>query len=292
MNPIPPQAVLTATGFVNTWECDENDHLNVQFYARAFEHAFEVAAVRHGGTPGAQRLPGFVRHVRYHSELRVSRRISVHSARIADGPHAGKALHLLMDVDQGVLSATALDSGFAPQALPLPEVEAGWADPAVPRGLPPGPDPTGDMTAFLERGAAVIGNLGIIGRAETDAEGRILLQAIVSRFSDSAAHVWGHAGIGEEWLTRHKHGRVAVEMKLTMLGDAGPGSALRMVSRIDDVQERTFAILHQLEHVSDGAVVATGSVRALVMDLQKRRASPLPAEIREISARNGAKGAG
>ena len=32
-------AIETLKSYVNTWECDENDHLNVQFYFRFFEDA-------------------------------------------------------------------------------------------------------------------------------------------------------------------------------------------------------------------------------------------------------------
>lgn len=277
---LPREAILTRRDFVNTWECDENNHWNVQFYARAFEHAAGMAAAL-----GGWEMPrtGIVRHVRYHKELRSAQGMSIHTARIADGGHAGSIVHLLTETETGSLAATALDSradgrpieGDLPQA-PEAEIAA-----ALPRGLAGGPGQPIDAQAPLAAGNAVVGHLGIVRRHETDSGDRLLCAAVVSRFTDSASHIWSHAGIGETWLNRTGHGRVAVEMKLTMLDGAREGDPLRMISWVDDMQEKTFAIAHQLEHVRDGRIAALGSVLALVMNLETRKAVALPAEMRD-----------
>ena len=36
----------TQRAFVNTWECDENDHLNVQFYWKRFGDAAQVLQLK------------------------------------------------------------------------------------------------------------------------------------------------------------------------------------------------------------------------------------------------------
>jgi len=277
---LPREAILTRRDFVNTWECDENNHWNVQFYARAFEHAAEMAAALGGWT-----MPrtGIVRHVRYHKELRSAQGVSIHTVRIADGGHAGAIAHLMTDAETGALAATALDSRADGKAFAgrLPEADEAAVAQALPRGLEGGAGQPIEAQARLAAGGAVVGHMGVVRRHETAPQNRLLCAAVVSRFTDSASHIWSHAGIGEAWLSRSGHGRVAVEMKLTMLEGAGEGDALRMISWVEDMQEKTFAIAHQLEHVSDGRVAALGAVRALVMNLETRKASPLPGEMRE-----------
>lgn len=279
---LPRQAVLTRRDFVNTWECDENDHWNVQFYARAFEQAAEIAAALTGRAHERRHL---VRHVRYHREMHSAQSMSIHSVRIADGHFAGSIAHLLTEAGSGNLAATALDTRLdGSEAAPLPEVPEAAIAQALPRGVPAGVEEPADTGSLLAAGRAVAGHLGVVRSQETDREDRLLAAAVVSRFTDSASHIWSHVGIGEEWLTRSGHGRVAVEMKLVMLAGAREGDALRQVSWIDDMQEKTFAIRHQLEHIGSGEIAATGSVRALVMNLSTRKAAPLPREMRDSYA--------
>src|SRR5690606_16110861 len=61
-------AFETLFSSVNRWECDENDHLNVQFYFTRFEEAdrqFRLLSGLSDALVGSRR----VRHVRYHCEL-------------------------------------------------------------------------------------------------------------------------------------------------------------------------------------------------------------------------------
>ena len=279
---LPRQAVLTRRDFVNTWECDENHHWNVQFYARAFEQAAEIGAALTGWTYDRRNV---VRHVRYHREMHSAQSMSIHSLRVANGSFAGSIVHLLTEAATGGLAATALDTRLdGTDQAPLPEAPESAIVQALPRGVPAGVEEPANTGSLLRTGRAVAGHLGVVRSHETDREDRLLAAAVVSRFTDSAAHIWSHVGIGEEWLTRSGHGRVAVEMKLVMLAGAREGDALRLVSWIDDMQEKTFAIRHQLEHIGSGEIAAQGSVRALVMNLSTRKAAPLPREMRESFA--------
>jgi hypothetical protein len=117
---VDPNAVGTATYHtrVERWECDYNDHWNVQFYGRSFQMAAEAIAVRAtGANPGADATR--TRHLRFHGELTVSAPIEVRSARLADADHLEEAtVHLLFSA--GRIAATALD--LPGGALHLPRV--------------------------------------------------------------------------------------------------------------------------------------------------------------------------
>jgi len=100
--------IETHRSFINAWECDENDHLNVQFYFKRFAEAAEVFAVTTGGERNSHSLPKS-RHVRYLRELRDNASIAIKSALIGDGEMAGCVIHLLENLDENTVSATSVD---------------------------------------------------------------------------------------------------------------------------------------------------------------------------------------
>lgn len=106
----------TLLSFVNTWECDENDHLNVQFYFSKFEEAdrqFRMLTGFSEALVGARR----VRHVRYHAELVAASLITVKSYVAFDGPHMLSVVHEMIEGSTGEICATAIDA--TRQTLPL-----------------------------------------------------------------------------------------------------------------------------------------------------------------------------
>lgn len=265
---------VTHRSFVNSWECDENRHLNVQFYYRAFQQASEVLAlVGTGANPGAR--TAIVRHVRYHRELLEGRPIVVRSGRVCEGEFAGSILHLLEDGESGTLAATALDQPGYKISDVATATRDMWA-PALPRGVAGGPLGPVDTAELLRSGRAIMTHAAVVRNFETGPDGDLLANAIISRFTDGAPHVWTHAGIATQWLGETNHGRVAVEMKLTRLARSAEGRALSLISWIGDMGEKTFSIRHQLQDMVSSQVIASGEVRCLVMDLASRRAVPVP----------------
>jgi len=272
----------TFRSFVNTWECDENAHMNVQFYFRAFQQASEVFALM-AGRPNPGAASAIVRHVRYHRELRAAHGYHVRSALLGEGAAAGGVVHLLCDSENGSLAATALDQPGYRTGFPVPVGEAA-ARPALPRGLPWGPTLPADTAGLLARGLARIVHRSVLRVAETGFDGDMLSEAAISRFTDGVPHSWADLGLSSAWLAANGFGRVAVEMKLTRLEKAEAGRPLRLVTWIPLVEEKTFVIRHQIEDLVTGRVVAAGEVRSLVMDLSTRRAVPVPDFVRQAFA--------
>lgn len=276
--------VETYRGFVNTWDCDENAHMNVQFYFRAFQEASEIFALQAtGANPGAR--TAILRHVRYHRELHVARSTVVRSAVVGDGEAAGSVVHLMHDAENGELAATALDQpGYRiadPAICHQRDVEA-----AMPRGVEYGPSTPVDTRALLESGRAMVTSRSMARIGETGTDGDMLSNAIVSRLTDAASHLWTYAGITTEWLTGTMHGRVAVETKLTRFARIEAGTALVLVSWVEAMDGKTFLIRHQLESQQTGEALADAQIRCLVMNLETRRAVPLPPAAHEAFARH------
>lgn len=262
--------------FVNTWECDENGHMNVRFYLRRFEEGAAVFVASHSDNGSAAILRH--RHVRYHRELLEAESTLTLAAVPGDGPFKGYLVQVLKDISTGRICATSLDCfdglQVAATASDFDTLEA-----ASPRGLASG-DAQADDDAFLEQslkaGRAITTNQMIVATDDLDAAGRLRTDRIVACFSDGASHIWEHAGVTTAWLNTNNHGRVSVEMKVQPVAGVEPGEVLGMISRVAGHQGRTFRLAHTLRSLEDGRPVARGEACCLVMNLETRRAVPLP----------------
>jgi acyl-CoA thioester hydrolase len=266
--------IETSRGFVNDWDCDENAHYNVQFYQRDFQMASEIYAQCVADTSPGWRS-AICRHVRFLRELRSAQSTRILSGRVGEGPMAGNIVHLMYAVNDNSLCATAIDNpGYRIGEAPLIALSA--IGEAMPRSISPGPQVPADTSGMLMTGKATITNYGIVRPFETGHDGNLLSGEIVSRMSDAAAHIWDHAGITGEWLKKNGCGRVAVESKLTRLAECKAGEPLRLVSWVGETSEKSFSFYHQFENMRSGQAIASAEVRALILDLQRRRSVPLP----------------
>lgn len=275
----------THSSLVTTWECDENGHWNVQFYFRAFQLAAEILAVR-CGQPNPSVRAAICRHVRFHRELLSGDPLRIRSAKLADGELAGCIVHLLENAETGELAATSIDHS-AYRTEGLEEISCNKVRAALPRGIEPGPITPVKSQPLVESKRAIVSHLDIIRPWDVDHDGALISDRIVSRFTDSATHVWNHAGISAQWLAEKNFGRVAVEMKLTRLAPITCGAATRLVSWTAEMERKTFAICHQLENLVTGEAVACAKVRCLILDLESRKATPLPDSLRETLRNDG-----
>lgn len=258
----------------NTWECDENGHMNVQFFFKRFEEAAAVFLTMFGvGNSGNQ--PVGLRHVRFYREVLAANALRVESGVISGENGTGMIGHRMINAVTDDLCATALDQ-CVDLSGNLPLMKDGLAEAVLPRGLPVGETAPFDSAALLEAGDAMTSNHSLVRNGDTDDKGRLFSSRIVSMFTDGAPHVWEKAGVTTQWLEANNFGRVAVEMKVAHLAITPPGTMLRLISRINGMEGRTFRIDHQVETIDDGQVIATGSVRCLVMSLETRKAVCLP----------------
>lgn len=274
----------THRSFVNSWESDENDHMNVQFYFKRFDEAARIFDLLSTNGERPTTLPRD-RHVRYHAELHPGARTLVRSAAIAGGAYDGRIVHFLEDAETGALAATALDaaSGLAYRYRISPEE----AEAALPRSSSAEPLKPISVDEILETGG-LFANASIVSPAECDALGEMNAQYYIARFSDAAPHVWARAGLDTGWLRERGLGRVAVEMKITHHRPARVGEAVALYSvpRINGA--KTVLLRHEMVRLADREPIASGEVVALVLDLKTRRSQPLPdALIERMGAKAG-----
>jgi len=273
--------IKTLYSFVNPWECDENDHLNVQFYYARFEEAdrqFQLTTGLNESLVGGRR----VRHVRYHRELRAADLVTVTSHIAFDGPHMLTVVHEMRNPATDTLVATAMD-GYEPSTAALKTVQtrlgsyqAPMPDAAAPIGLAVSPyakKPTaaglleaGARTCFLS--TVLPRHLGVENRADD--------KFALSCFTDGVPHVWERTPMTHAYLTENGLGRVAVEMKLTWVSPLKSGDPVKVISGLTGASNKTFTLRHHLFEARTDRLAAVCDVVALMMDLTKRKAVQLP----------------
>ena len=273
----------TLNSFVNRWECDENDHLNVQFYFSRFEEAdrqFQLLTGLSEALVGARR----VRHVRFHKELRVGALISVKSSIAFDGPHLLTVVHEMVETGSGILAATAVD-GYEPSSGSVKalrqrfkEFQTPMNEDAHPRGLPTAPaSPRTTLEGILSRGAETC-FLGTVLPHNIGADGRADDRFALACCTDGVPHVWQRTPLTQQFLQSNGYGRVAAEMKLSWAGPLKSGDMVHVVTGFTAVTEKTFSMRHHLFESRTKRLAATLDVVALMMDLSTRAAVPLPEE--------------
>ena len=266
---------LTLNQFVNTWECDENDHLNVQFYYSKFDDAGLIFATCHKLEPvlGSR----ISRHVRYHGELRSGEQVRILSSVVTPTgsdalPERGIYVQHIMESVSGRLAATALDwhRGRAPDK---PEICDVLEPAALPRGLIKEPD--FDLKMPLEPDQTIISR-GVLSPAQCDGHGRSRDQGYVGAVSDASPHVWAGVGLSNDWLAGQGFGRVVAEMRLVVHEPMRAGDLYETQIAFTGVQSRAFTMRHDFFNLRDRRHIGFVESVAMLLDKTSRRSSPLP----------------
>ncbi len=269
--------------YVNRWECDENDHMNVQFYVAKFDEANRhfLSKFNVDQTTFGSRL---VRHIRYHREARDATILKVSSGVCFDSPYEFTVFHQMNDYSNGTLLATALD-GYSLVAEIRNEIQSKFEkceetplDIHLPRGFDCTPTKINlSEQQLMERGAFIVHQNTLMPR-NCGPNNKADDHFIVSCFSDGAAHMWERTPLNREWLDQNKYGRVALEMKLCYYNAINLGASIKLVSGITKISTKTFSFRHHLFDISSNKLLVTGDIVAAVLDLGDRLAVNLPKE--------------
>ncbi|WP_040615805.1 thioesterase family protein [Roseibium sp. TrichSKD4] len=284
------RSLITLYSFVNRWECDENDHLNVQFYFSRFEEAdrqFRLSTGLSETLVGARR----VRHVRYHKEMRCGDLITVSSYIAFDGPHMLTVIHQMHNATTDELTATAID-GYEPNSSSVKALRTRFKDynrpipdEATPRGLAPTPTQfRSSMDGLLQAGASICFKGTVLPR-HIGTDQRADDGFALSCFTDGVAHIWEQTPMTHAYLTENGYGRVAAEMKLTWLSPLKVGDAVGVVSGVTSMGDKVFTLRHHLFETRTQRITAICDVVAMMMDLKTRKAVELPSFSDEDTAR-------
>lgn len=287
--------IPTHYGFVDTWECDENDHMNIQFYAAALHEADAHLRL-------ALDLPPYDRpdsqvqtqirtdHIRFLSELRAADPFTVVSAVVAADETALTVFHEMRHTATGHPAATMVSTWqhtHAGVATSWPEathtrakrLTAPLPDHARPKSAGITATPHGitlsDTTAHIEtmKGQIRADECGIAGTMTTT--------GMLSRFSNAAAHVFLNAGLAMDELLAAHRGIVALEYHLTYLAPLHAGDPFTVKTHTRTVSGKVIGIGHCVFNSQTEKLCMIAQLSVVLMDLNARKISPLSADERK-----------
>lgn len=278
------QGDITHRGIVNTSECDENGHMNVQFYWSKFEKADQQFRLL-SGLDEVSDVRRISRHVRYHSELHGAHGLHIVSRFVEDPSGKLLLLHEMIESDHDRLSATTLDRLVLDTDMeavirsrgPVAEVPAR----ALPRSLR-GPDPDFRMSDDAwSSGGAVLTCRTAIEPHLADSQGAMTDRGLVALSVEAAPATWSYGGFPQVTLTSRGLGRVALEKRLFIQRRPQVGDCVQVLSRFTAVERVTFSVRHHYYDSRTRECLAVCDVTLLPLDLTLRKSVPLPDDVRQ-----------
>lgn len=286
-------------GSVNTWECDENFHMNVRFFAsRAMEGLTHLAAAM--GTPGAFKaramstLVPLDMHVRFLREARHGAPLSMRGGLVS------------ISEDEAVIYQELVHGDGAPAATfttriahmePHDERRFAWSEKTLERaeslmckppahGLPRSIDltvaPSDPTAAFADSiGAPIVGRLAVTSD-QCDAFGRMRMEFFLGRVSDAVPNLLAGWRLEMAKVAAESDGVAKVaggavlEYRIAPRRWPRAGDLLEVRSGVAEVGEKTNRIVHWLFDPVTGEAWCTAEAVAVTFDLATRKTIAIP----------------
>ena len=291
-------------GNANTWECDENGHLNVRHYTSKVNEGLAVLAHRLGlsrdvlATMGAR----FVvkdQHIRYLREFHPGaavlgragvlsveetgmrlycEMVNFHTDALSATYNtvfilqnsAGEAINLPLDV---VAAAKALIVDLSKHAQPRSiDLEA----PSIVADNPPMLDETEAM------GMTEIG-IGTVGNRDCDEHGYMYNHMYIGRISDAVVHFSRKMRPVDTGKKRslNKHGGAVLEYRLYFHGELKLGDLISVRSALKHVGDKANSLVHWIYNGTTGELVCSAEAVAITLDLKERKVVSTPEDRRK-----------
>jgi acyl-CoA thioester hydrolase len=273
---------------VNPWQCDENDHLNAQFYTAFGDDAAIQWLSLNGLGPQARAAAGVTArpvsdHIRYRQELRGDDSLAIASAPVAVDDRRVVLYSELSNSFDGGLSATLVREiecrNASDEAVPFPAAflsrarasqatlpEQGKARSVGRFGELP------NLTLAQAQAAAMIEiNRAVVAPEECDAGGHLRPRFHFSRFSDGAAILWHRLGFDRMAMRAAQHGTVVLETRTAYRRRIAVGTPTVVLSGLLDVSDKILHIAHLIFDVETGTLCASGEAIGILFDQRTRR---------------------
>ncbi len=276
-----PGLIPTFSTAVNTWQCDENDHLNVQFYTEFGHEASSHLLASLGLGPRAQRAKGIDvsvvdDHVRYLREFRVVEPVEVHSAPVEVGERHLVAYHEVRNPASGHVAATIRRRIASAQPWPA-EVRARAEATRVELPTAAKPRSVGklDLPDLSLVGAAGTGLIEV-GRTqimpdECDEKGEFLPRHQFGRYSDGAPVLWNHLGFDRAAMQDRQEGSVVVEMLNHYRRPLRAGDLVVTMSGLAHFTDKILTFTHFLFEAESGTLAACAEAVGMKFDQKVRK---------------------
>ena len=282
----------TYRGTVKAWECDMVEHFTVAcYYERMIDAVLNL--LDEAGAGPAHLLADrrtlaavTATTARFERELRGGDLHHVESGFVGCGDHGARVGHKLFDSASGDLCAAFTVSLRymdldARRALPLParirgEIEARLVEwdrtPLEPRPAPK------DESAFFDTGRDTVKPW------EIDVLGHLSAPFYIHRFSDALMHAIARFGMTPAYMREHRIGFSTFEFQGRFRREFHAGDRIVVRSALMHVGGSSIRILHRMYHARTGEFAAELSQYGVHLDMDARRPSRLPEEMRARAA--------
>lgn len=265
---------------VNTWQCDENAHLNVQFYTSFAHDASAQLFNALGFGPRAQAAAGakvsvVEDHIRYHREFRVIDTVEVRSAPLEVGEGDLLAYHEVRNPADGTVAATVRRRVVGDRPWPAAfraraeAARVALPDIAKPRSV-------GTPLPMVALGDAPAAGLIEVGRStvkpeECDEKGEYLPRHCFGRYSDGAPFLWNHLGFDRTAMQERQEGSVVVEMRNEHHASLRAGDLILVLSGLASFTDKILTFSHFLFEAETGTLVACAEAVGMKFDQKIRK---------------------
>jgi acyl-CoA thioester hydrolase len=282
------ELVPTFTTAVNTWQCDENDHLNVQFYTEFGHEASAHLLNRLGFGPRAQRAAGLTLgiaddHIRYLREFRVIDSIEVRSAPVGISDYGLVLYHEVRNPADGTVASTIRRRLVSDKPLPAAlrqRAEAARID--LPANARPRSVGTIELPDLTLANAASVGLIDVgrtvVKPGECDEHGVFLPRHQFGRYSDGAPWLWNHLGFDRAAMQERQEGSVVVEMLNHYRRPLHAGDLIVVMSGLADFSDKILKFTHFLFDAESGTLAACAEAVGMKFDQKIRKIMTFSAE--------------
>ena len=288
--------IEVARSSVQTWECDQMGHLNVQFYVEKADEGLAALAAALALTARAQRsnfaaLTPREHHIRFHRELRPGAPFVVKGGVIDTKPEGLIVYEEMQNAANGSIAATFVTRAEWCEVetrggLPLPVSAIAKAAPLTitlpPHGAPRGLDMAPQRPAPNLKEAEDLGMVstfrGAVLREHCDATGYLTMRHYMGRVSDGIPNLIAQTR-GEDRSTS-RIGGAALEYRFIYRMPAREGDLLVLKSGLKSITGKTYTWCHWLFDGESGENIATAEAIAISMDLVERKAIEIPPDMR------------
>lgn len=290
------EMIEVARSSVQTWECDNMGHMNVQFYVAKADEGLAALAAALGLSARAQRsafasLIPREHHIRFHRELRPGAPFAILGGVVDCRPEGLIVYEEMQNAASGAVAATFVTRAEWCEVetrggLPLPvnaiakapDLTVPLPPQGAPRGLdmaPPRPAPT---IKDAERMGLITTFRGAVLGEHCDAAGYLTMRHYMGRVSDGIPNLIAQTR-GED-RSASRIGGAALEYRFVYRTYAREGDLLVLKSGLKSVGAKTYTWCHWLFDAESGENVATAEAVAISMDLVERKAIEIPPDMR------------
>lgn len=268
-------------GVVSAWECDVVEHFTIAYYFEKFQDAIRnfVELIGEGDLLGAAAGAGPARIlVTFQQELRAGAAFHITSAVTGLEGQTLKLGHQVID------SATGKSVTWVAETATLPLTFTASARERLKALVLPwtGPEVTPSVQPPAHRGALTARDR--VKPWEVDEHGRLSLSDHVHRFSGAGMHLLNSIGMTGAYMQANRRGFSTFLLDVEVISPARLGERIDVHTAIAHLGNTSLKYVHRM-YGPDGREVASMVQAGVHLDLDARRPTAMPGEIREAAMR-------